>query len=199
MWQPKNIRVGNHIKFLNMKKILLLVVVLLVMVAFNIQAQISVGATIGAQMPIGTFGDGMKTGFGFNVVGKYMLKENMAVGLNLGYQGFGVKGADEAGVSASSSMVPITGLFEYHFNGSKVKPYIGADLGIYRFSVKAEAMGFSATVSEMYFGFAPTAGILYELSDKISFLGNLKFNYVAASGDAATWLGINAGIVYKIK
>jgi hypothetical protein len=109
-----------------MKKIQIIAFVLLGFIAFNSQAQINVGATIGAQFPVGKFGDVFKTGFGFNAVGKYMLKENIAIGLNLGYTKFGT---DYDGYSCS--MVPITGLFEYHFSFGNIEPYIGADLGIY--------------------------------------------------------------------
>ncbi len=181
-----------------MRKIQILLVVVLAFLALNVNAQINIGATIGAQLPMGSFGDGYKTGFGFNAVGKYMLKENMAVGLNLGYSAFG---SDVDGVS--SSMMPITGLFEYHFGSGALKPYVGADLGMYRFGYKMEMeiMGekISESGSEMYLGFAPTGGILYGMSDKLSLCANLKYNYVMSEGDAATFLGINVGIVYKIK
>ncbi len=186
-----------------MRKVQVLLIVVLAFFAINANAQINAGVTVGAQLPMGSFGDGYngyKTGFGFNAVGKYMLKENMAIGLNLGYNAFG---SDVDGVS--SSMMPITGLFEYHFGSGALKPYIGADLGIYRFGYKykieMDIMGekISESGSEMYFGFAPTGGILYGMSDKLSLCANLKYNYVMSEFDAATFLGINVGIVYKIK
>ena len=175
-----------------MKKILLVAAMLLI---FGIaQAQINVGATIGVQIPTGNFGDGYKTGFGINAVGKYMLNENMAVGLNLGYSRFGTGVTD-----FSSSMIPITGLFEYHFGTENIKPYIGADLGLYDYMVKIKFLGESSSDSKIFFGFAPTAGVLYGLNDNLSLCANLKYNYVTSEGDAATWLGINVGVVYKIK
>jgi opacity protein-like surface antigen len=177
-----------------MKKFQILILVFNVFFVFNSQAQINVGATVGVQLPMGTFGDGFKTGFGFNAVGKYMLKENMAVGLNLGYTKFGTEVE-----GLSGSMMPITGLFEYHFGTGNIKPYVGADLGLYIYSVKVEILGQSSSDSKMYFGFAPTGGVLYGLSDMLSLCANLKYNYVMTEGDAASWLGINVGAIIKIK
>jgi outer membrane protein W len=202
MWKPKNKRVGKSIHKINkhMKKIQILALVVLSIITINANAQINVGATIGSQLPMGTFGNSAKVGFGFNAVGKYMLKENMAVGLNLGYIAFGSKIE-----GASFSMMPITGLFEYHFGSGAIKPYVGADLGIYRYAYTIKGVSVSGYTSpdisdsKMYLGFAPTGGVLYGLSDKLSLCANLKYNYVMSEGDAATWLGTNAGIIYKIK
>ena len=93
----------------------------------------------------------------------------------------------------------VTGLFEYYFKGDKVKPYVGAGLGLYNYKISYDAMGGSYSDSKSYFGFAPVIGVMYELSEKISLLGNLKFHYVATDGDAATMIGIHFGAVYNIK
>ena len=163
------------------------------------------GASVGVQFPTGSGSEGMKTGFGFNVVGKYFLKENIAVGLNSGYLRFGIKefslfGADFSG---STSFIPITGLFEYHFGTGKIKPYLGADLGAYIVITKAEGTyqgeHQSDSNSEAHFGFAPVAGLSAEINDNTSFWANLKYNDVTASGGSATWFGINAGLIFKIK
>ena len=163
------------------------------------QAQFDVGATIGVQFPTGSFGDIAKTGFGFTVVGKYHLKENMAVGLNIGYYGFGVKDVGVSGYKATASMMPITALFEYQFGTGSVKPYVGADLGLYRFGVKETYQGESFSSAKTYFGLAPTGGILYGLSDKLSLCANLKYNVVFSEGEDTAWLGINVGLIFKIK
>ena len=179
-----------------MKKVLILVFVLFGLGALNSQAQINVGATVGAQLPMGNFGDAYNTGFGFNLSGKYMLNDNMAVGLNLGYNAFG---SEIEGFK--SSMMPITALFEYQFGDGPFKPYVGADLGLYIFGYKIEMTIMGQTIkesgSDMYFGFAPVAGVLYGLSDNLSLNGNLKYNFVMSEGDASTFLGINVGVVYS--
>jgi len=185
-----------------MKKISILVFALLGFFAFNAQAQINVGATIGAQIPMGDFSNDLKTGFGINAVGKYMLNENMALGLNLGYSKFGT---DIDGLSCS--MMPVTALFEYYFGDGNVKPFLGADLGLYNYNAKVEytimGQSQSSSDSKSYLGFAPTVGILCDLNDNFSLLANLKYNYVMSKDDAtgesaATWLGINVGAIFRI-
>ncbi len=162
---------------------------------FNANAQILGGATLGLQAPIGDFADGIKMGVGINLMGKYMFKDNMAVGLNLGYNRFGIEDSDG---DASVSMIPITGLFEYHFEGSTIKPYVGADLGLYSYGWKFKYDGQTEKDSEIHFGLAPVAGILYDINDNVTFCANIKIHNVFDDGDTASWIGINAGVIIPL-
>lgn len=172
-----------------MRNIFTLLALVLTSFTFSATAQISIGASVGAQLPMGDFGDVFNTGFGINGVAKYDLNENMKVGLNVGYNSFG---SDLNGVSAS--LIPVTGLFEYYLPMEGFKPYIGADLGFY--NIKLEALGISD--SETYIGFAPTAGVLYDFTEQLSFNANLKYNYIDADNDNITYVGVNLGLVYKL-
>ena len=187
-----------------MKKIF--IVFFLGFFALNTQAQFSAGATVGPQIPLGAMADAMKIGFGFNIAGKYLLMDHLALGLNIGYVSFGKKSIENvSSYSTSGSTLPITALVEYQIGKGKVKPYVGVDLGLYRFSTTINVVdkGLNSTLpisfSKMYFGFAPTAGALFELNDKFSLCANLKFNFIAATGGSRTYLGINIGAFYKIK
>jgi hypothetical protein len=171
---------------------ILLIATLLLSVGYS-QGQIQVGATVGTQIPTGDLGDGAKTGYGFNIAGKYMVHENLAIGLNIGYSKFETE-LD----GLSFTLIPVTGLFEYYFGSGKFSPYIGADAGLYNYGARISYMGMVESGSKNYFGFAPTGGILYGLSNKLSFCANLKYNYVLSEPSVATWLGINAGIIFKI-
>lgn len=183
-----------------MKKLSVLLFVLFCFFSYNVNAQIFGGATVGLQAPMGDFGDGAKMGFGINLTGKYMLSENMAVGLNLGYNRFGAKdfGFDEYDIKATYSIIPITGLFEYHFGGNAVKPYVGADLGLYSVGAKVKYAGESESDSELYFGLAPVAGILYDINDNLTFCANIKLHNVFSDGDSTSWFGINAGVIIPL-
>lgn len=184
-----------------MKKNSIFIIVILLMIAVNVQAQFKAGATVGAQVPVGSSMDGFKTGLGLNLFGKYMLKDNMAVGLNIGFLGLGTGASDgdEDDSAPKCRFMPVTGLFEYYFEGDKIKPYVGADLGLYNYKVSYTAMGYNYSASETYFGFAPVVGAMYAMNDKISLLANIKYHYVATDGDAATMIGIHVGAVYTIK
>jgi hypothetical protein len=168
--------------------------IIILLFAFGFaHGQIQVGATVGAQFPTGDFGDGAKIGIGFNIVGKYMINDHIAVGLNSGYSRF-----DTQIDGLSCTMIPVTGLFEYHFGVQNLRPYIGVDAGVYNYGARIEFLGASESGSKTYFGFAPTGGILYGISDRLSFIANVKYNYVMAEVSAATWLGINAGLILRL-
>jgi outer membrane protein W len=183
-----------------MKKLQIIAFLLLGLIAFNVSGQISVGATIGAQLPMGDFSDIAKTGFGFNAMGTYSLDDNMAVGLNIGYNQFGKVEIPffEETETITYSMIPITGLFHYYFSNGTLRPFAGADLGLYSMGAKVKFMGVETSDSKTYFGFAPTVGAMYELNDDVFLCGNLKYHYVSSEDIASTWVGINVGAVIKI-
>jgi len=176
-----------------MRKLQILVVAIISFVTFSANAQIGIGGTLGLTMPMGDFGTGLKTGFGFNAIGKYNLSDNMAIGASIGYSSFGT-GSE----SLSFGVIPITGIFEYSFGEGAFKPYIGSDLGFYMFRSKITFLGTSSSATNTYFGFAPTAGVLYDISDNLSFCANAKYNFVMSENSNSTWLGINAGVIFKL-
>ena len=94
--------------------------------------------------------------------------------------------------------MPFTGSFTYYFAGEKLKPYAGADLGFYTFKSKVDFMGASASSSDSYFGFAPTVGFEYGLTDNIALDVNAKYNYIMSDNDATSIIGINFGIIYTL-
>jgi outer membrane protein W len=183
-----------------MKKLSLLFLAMFCLFSFTANAQITGGATLGLQAPMGDFADVANMGVGINLFGKYMLNEKMAVGANLGYNRFGGEdyGWDEVDYDVSYSMIPITGLFEYHFGGEAIKPYVGADLGIYSFGARVKFAGESESDSELYFGLAPVAGILYDLNENLRLCANIKLHNIFAEGESLSWIGINSGVVIPL-
>jgi len=176
-----------------MKSIKILVLAIFSLFAVNTQAQMSIGVTGGIALPMGDFGTALNMGFGGGLVGKYMLNENMAVGANVGYIQFST---DLDGFS--TSMMPITGLFEYYLGSGSFKPYLGADLGMYNLSVTVTYLDTEISASEMYFGFAPTAGFLYGINDNMAFNVNAKYHYVMSGDGSSTFLGVNLGLIYTL-
>lgn len=168
-----------------MKKVLLTAVVVLFALTANAQIKVGIGAGLG--LPMGDFGDGFKSGFGGAVTGKYMLSENMAVGLNIGYYSFKSKASDDIKLS----MMPITGLFNYYFATEGFKPYAGADLGFYSAKVKSDIAGFSFSTSETKFGFAPVVGFEYGLGETMNLDVNAKYNMVSDANFVTINVGIN--------
>jgi hypothetical protein len=193
-----------------MKKILLALSIAVMAFSTNAQ-QIKLGGNLGLAVPMGDFGDVAGTGFGFSATGKYMLNEQMAVGANLGYYGFGEKeySVGYGTVKVGYSIIPVTGLFHYYFLTEGLKVYAGGDLGFYSCKATVTTPSYSAygytvaggtaSTSETKIGFAPTVGVEYPINDMLSFEGNLKYQYIATSGTAITAFGINVGILYNLK
>ncbi len=168
-------------------------------------AQIKIGANAGLMMPMGDFADVASTGFGGSIVGKYMINDQMAAGLNIGYYKMG-----EELDGYENALTPITANFTYYFGSEGFKAYAGADLGMYMYSYKYSMTdtysygGYSTSYSvdldgsESYFGLAPVIGCEYDFSDALALDVNVKYNYIMAEEDAITALGINVGIVYSL-
>lgn len=176
-----------------MKKVLF-TAILAIATSVSANAQWKVGADLGLQVPIGTYGDAYGLGFGFAVSGEYLVTESIGVGLQIGYFSIGSgSGLYDTGMS----LVPITATGKYYFMTEGLKPYAGLDLGLYRIGFD---YGFGLGVaSETKFGLAPVAGVQYEFTDNWALDGNLKYNYIAAEGKAFTTFGINVGVVYTFK
>jgi outer membrane protein W len=167
----------------------------LVLFSFTSNAQMKLGVGGGLGLPMGDMGDYMKMGFGANVSGKYMLNDNMALGLNLGYHMFSAK--DEFGGSdVKFTVIPIAPSFTYYFATEGFKPYVGTDLGFYMCKSKNDITGYDESATKL--GFAPTVGFEYELSDKMGLDVNAKYNYITTEGSATTYIGINVGLVFGL-
>lgn len=173
------------------------------------KAQIKIGASLGAAVPMGDFSDGANTGLGGSLTGKYLINKNMGVGLNVGFYSFGEK-TD----GFKNKLTPVSGSFTYYFNSNtgNFKPYVGADLGFYTWKYDYETYEYVYTTTYPYYatvsnsisdsetkiGIASTVGFEYSFNDQLALDVNAKYHYVATSGDALTMFGINAGIAYNL-
>jgi outer membrane protein W len=165
----------------------------LVLFSFTANAQMKIGVGGGIGLPMGDFGDVFKMGFGGGVSGKYMLNDNLALGVGIGYMTFSAK--DEFGGSDYKySVIPITASVAYYFATEGFKPYVGADFGMYMGKVKTPVG--DASGSDL--GFAPTVGFEYDLSESMALDVNAKYNYIMSEGSATTILGVNVGLVFAL-
>jgi len=182
-------------------KIKSLLLVAIIAMSFAANAQIKLGAGLGLAIPMGDFlgkdYTNMGMGFGLNVTGTYMLNDNMGVGAGVGY--YTMSNKDDS--KGKINITPVVGNFTYYFGGDAIKPYAGADLGIYM--VKGEYDG-TEVFSLSQIGFAPTVGAEYGLNDMLAINANLKYCYI--TGDktktddkAITPLVISVGIIYTLK
>ncbi len=176
--------------------------------------QFQAGLMLGPQIPVGGFSNAFNVGLLFGATGKYFLKENMVVGLNIHYNSFhGTRNTDpyynNYYYRNTASITALTGLFEYYFSTDKLKPYAGADLGFYFWGTNIYDQTWwvnpagHPVYNDYYFhdsgtalGIAPMAGISYDISDNFSLNANLKFNLMLTES-RLNYFGINVGAFYK--
>ncbi|KAB2908886.1 MAG: outer membrane beta-barrel protein [Ignavibacteriales bacterium] len=153
--------------------------------------KLGVGASTG--IPMGAFSDWYNTGFGAHATLIFPTPV-VEVSATVGYLSFGSK---VTGASALS-LVPITANARYYFSPVALRPYgeVSAGLGI------MSGGGSSETKHHIAIG----VGILTDLAPKIDLDVNAKYNLMghkfydssSPDGSAGTYLGINAGIRFKL-
>ncbi len=178
---------------------IVLAIVLIAGFTSKSSAQISVGAHAGIALPMGTFGDLFKMGFGGTANGEYALNETMSIGLNVGYYTFS---AQDAFDGYKWSFIPILADFKYSFATEGFMPYVGAGIGMYMASATVKIPSYTiggvtygggeATASDSKFGFFPTVGFL--MGENMKFGINAKYNMVSD----ANYLTVGANILFPL-
>lgn len=148
-----------------------------------------IGGNLGILIPFGNLGDAVNTGFGFVGTYQYKVETDFNLTGSLGYYYFGGKAA---GISVTS--IPLLVGCQIEFKGKKVKPYVGADLGLYFSSAKSENGNSSG--SRTQFGIAGKVGIEYPINKELNFDGHLKLNYIFDTPDNSFFLGLFVGVNY---
>ena len=185
---------------MNFKKIAL-IIALATVGTFSAEAQISIGGSLGVNMPLSDFGDsktGFSTGLGIGLQGRYDLNDNMKVGLNTGYYSFSAQVSDKI----TFRVIPVVAVFDYYLMTEGVKPYVGLDFGMYLGQLALD--GKTDDIDPINkFGIAPHAGVAYEVNDMLDVFGNVGYNMIFNKDDAngekdITYLAINLGVSYSI-
>ncbi len=187
-----------------MKKLALVVTVvaLTLLVSFNTQAQGKMAVNIGADVliPMGSFSDAVKIGFGGTAAFEYMVNPNLAVTGKLGYITWGVKTDDTQGVEASFSGLPFLVGGKYYFMPQgKLRAYGQFEMGLFFMSgsVKSTIPGYSFETSQSGTDFviAPAVGVEIPAGPKGAVDVSVRYWGIFETGGAHN-LGFRAG--YKI-
>lgn len=190
-----------------MKKVVSLIVVLTVLVFSGMSHAQKMGAEVqvGLGMPMGSFGDAFKMGFGGMGTFMYSLNPEVTLTGGIGYYTFTHKDYSDA----SFSSVPVLVGARYALGKGSFAPYAGAELGIHFTTSKVTVPTFdlgefgsygggTASASESVFGFSPMVGFMMPLSPKMNLDVNLKYNIISTSGSSSSFLGILAGVQMAI-
>jgi hypothetical protein len=171
-----------------MKKLLLIVIVAMAVSLSTTSTSTAQGISVEfgftGNLPQGDFGDFYDFGAGLYLHPRFKINDKMAVGLNIGGNGF--VGGDyenpdnpDASVSAAA-VVNVLGSLQYKLLDKKVTPY--GEIGVGMFKVRSvdvsaedvvDGDGELETKDFSYFGFAPKVGVM------VGFL-NLHASYVIA-------------------
>jgi outer membrane protein W len=159
--------------------------------ALAAKGEFTFGLGGGVLVPTGNFGDMFKMGYGGGVFGDYMVTEQFAVGVDIGYYQVKIKDEhwqewidayneladDDATVDESFTIMPfgVHGKWLPTIKDSKFSPFVQVGVGFYRAQSKVEVTAADATTAALYdlvnvdvsenkMGFSGGAGVDYVVS-----------------------------------
>jgi outer membrane protein W len=170
-----------------MKNFLLFIVVFF---AFSSFSQLSVFVTTGRIYQTDNASN-LEKGGALTI--KYNLTSKFRVGASFGY--YTMKNNMNFSMNPYRfSTTPITGMIEYSFGKNDFKPYFSVEAGNYIFKLSDGDLDKPYTASK--FGYAPTAGFDYKITDRFSINSNIKYIFIPEISN--TRIQMNAGIGFKI-
>jgi outer membrane protein W len=150
-------------------------------------SQIKVEANTQINIP---FHADFSLGVGAGLDIKYMINNNIGVGLVYGFQHFFMASDwkqrwyekwSTVYTEADYNLMPFRASFTYLFSGEMFRPYIGLEAGVNRihwvYSYKYSGYGeLTDDYTETHIALAPNAGIEVQMGKRIAFDLNLKYN-----------------------
>ena len=161
-----------------MKKLIFVTIAALaaVFTSSSVSAQgISVEIAGGGNSPGGDFAELYEFGFGVAIHPRFNISDKMAVGLNLGFDGFASGDIVSGGSGGSvpdlgvAAITTILGTIQYKLLDRKISPYGEVGIGVYKYKPAnlIDLSGFSGNTDiyqeTSYFGFAPKIGAMIGL------------------------------------
>jgi hypothetical protein len=147
-------------------------------------AQVSVSAGVGLFKFDDFVGEiGPQVAVNFNV------SEKLRIGANLGYY---THSETFAGEKYSSISMPVALSSEYSFSTEKISPYVGLDLGIFKFGARSAG---TTEMSDSFLNFASKAGVNIGLSDSFGLNVHAKYHLLKYEDYSTNAISINLGVV----
>ncbi|MDA8243300.1 MAG: outer membrane beta-barrel protein [Elusimicrobia bacterium] len=161
------------------------------------QNKMTYGAMLFDSMPQGDMGDAVSSSLGLGVSGEYLLKDNIKVGLEMGYGfSYDAKGAVKAVDSNYNVKVFNIGpTAKYFITRDKITYYGLVGLGLYHWS-SAKLGNLVASDSGTDFGINLGGGAAYELNK--NWTGGLDLRYHSVGGDLdSNFVNVGLKLDYK--
>ncbi|MEA5405167.1 hypothetical protein VB776_19685 [Arcicella sp. DC2W] len=119
--------------------------------------------------------------YGAGLQAKVFVTEQFAVGV-------GVKSIKEefngTGYQFTNNIVPITGMFEYYLTKGIVRPYVGAEAGVFRSTLKGNVLGVNSETTSSKFGAAPKFGIAIPVGN-LGIFAEGTYNFIFDNKDGS--------------
>lgn len=146
---------------------------------------------------------------GVDFEANYFLKEDLSVGLLIGWNVFREKIPEETfeyqdltitGIQFRyTNVTPINVNIKKYFTGTQFSPYVGVGIGT-NYAEQINEIGvFSISQDKWQFNVAPEVGVHYDMNYKSILSFKLKYNYSPKAGDfpATSYLSLGVGIGLK--
>lgn len=119
--------------------------------------------------------------YGAGLQAKVFVTEQFAVGV-------GVKSIKEefkgTGYDFTNTIVPITGMFEYYLTKGVVRPYVGAEAGVFTSTLKGNVLGVNSETTSSKFGAAPKFGIAIPVGN-LGIFAEGTYNFIFDNKDGS--------------
>lgn len=138
--------------------------------SFLLHAQWEAGIGAGVALPITGYKEVLKSGWLMSGEGKYRLKENFALGLNVHYTRLQEdNNPNDTFLNARMTLAPVLFTAEYNFTVSgKFQPYVTGGLGISFFNLNYDISPTAGrSESNVSFTMMPLIGLRYKASPRI--------------------------------
>lgn len=175
-----------------MKIIKIIILVTLILTVNQLRAQLKVGADFSPiSYSSGSSGEQTNFRYGINLYGKYEFKNNLRVGLNIGFSSKENLFLNQEG---KNSMMPISALMEYKFNLGKFSPYIGFETGV----ATTFNINNNLKTTNSFYAFSPVVGLEFQLTDRLFLNTNARYQsvYGGSLGTERTFL-YSFGVGFK--
>jgi hypothetical protein len=135
---------------------------------------------------------------GLTIEGGRFMNKNISIGGSVGWNLFSEQITDliqlQSGAVSGTQRRHINSFFifgygRYNFDfgrGSKVKPYVGVNVGTYYIDSKFEIGVYEWINSNWHFGFAPEVGLIFPAGKHVELFTNVKYNYALDAGETLT-------------
>lgn len=154
-----------------------------------------IGGALEIAMPMGDFGDQAGAGFGVTANFQYGWKPNIDLMAQLGYISWGGKSIGIYDYTIHA--IPLQVGAKYYFTQLTNRFYVGGLIGFHRFGITVKHTSYGdISSSDTKFGIAPMGGYEMKIGEKMLLDASARYQFVS---DNLSYIGIRAGIIYKIK